>query len=74
MGKEYEMETEKLIKPPVEIRYAGELEALRAVDTGKRPRNWLMQFYSVGLLVCCYTNTMPFLSQLLCSTALGQAC
>jgi len=42
MGKEYEMETEKLIKPPVEIRYAGELEALRAVDTGKRPRNWLM--------------------------------
>ncbi len=40
MGKEYEMETEKLIKPPVEIRYAGELEALRAVDTGKRPRNW----------------------------------
>lgn len=36
------METEKLIKPPVEIRYAGELEALRAVDTGRRPRNWLM--------------------------------
>ena len=42
MGKEYEMETEKLIKPPVEIRYAGELEALRAVATGRRPRNWLM--------------------------------
>jgi hypothetical protein len=32
-----------------------------------------LQFYSIGLLVCRYTSTMQFLSQLLCSTALGQA-
>ena len=29
-----------LIKPPVEIRYAQELAALAASDTGKRPENW----------------------------------
>ena len=32
-----------------------------------------LQFYSIGLLVCLYTSTMQFLSQLLCSKALGQA-
>ena len=26
-----------------------------------------LQFYSIGLLVCQYTSTMQFLSQLLCS-------
>ena len=30
-------------------------------------------FNSIGLLVCRYTSTMQFLSQLLCSTALGLA-
>ncbi len=29
-----------LIKPPVEIRYAQELAALAASDTGRRPENW----------------------------------
>jgi len=28
------------IKPPVEVRYKKELEALQATDTGKRPLNW----------------------------------
>jgi len=28
------------IKPPVEVRYKKELEALRALDTGRRPLNW----------------------------------
>jgi hypothetical protein len=28
-----------------------------------------LQFYSIGLPVCCYTSTMQFLSQLFCSTA-----
>ncbi len=36
------MEAGKLIKPPVEVRYAQELEALRAVDDGIRPENWKM--------------------------------
>ena len=30
------------IKPPVEIRYGDELEALKANDTGSRPENWQM--------------------------------
>ena len=28
------------LKPPVEVRYKEELEALRALDTGRRPLNW----------------------------------
>lgn len=28
------------IKPPVEVRYKKELEALQALDTGRRPMNW----------------------------------
>ena len=30
------------IKPPVEIRYREELEALRATDQDRRPENWQM--------------------------------
>ncbi len=30
------------IKPPVEVRYQKELDALRALDKGKKPRNWRM--------------------------------
>lgn len=33
---------QKFIKPPVEIRYREELEALKACDTGNRPENWQM--------------------------------
>ena len=31
---------QNFIKPPVEIRYAHELAALAASDTGKKPENW----------------------------------
>lgn len=31
---------QKMIKPPVEIRYQEELEALQATDLNKRPENW----------------------------------
>lgn len=31
---------QKIIKPPVEIRYAEELAALKAIDTGRKPENW----------------------------------
>ncbi len=31
---------QKLIKPPVEVRYADELAALKASDTGRKPDNW----------------------------------
>lgn len=32
----------KILKPTMEMKYAEELEALRATDTGKKPENWLM--------------------------------
>lgn len=32
----------KILKPTMEIKYAQELDALRATDTGKKPENWLM--------------------------------
>ena len=34
------MEQEVQIKPPVEVRYRRELEALEASDTGRKPINW----------------------------------
>ena len=34
------MEQKTTIKPPVEVRYREELEALAALDTGRRPVNW----------------------------------
>lgn len=34
------MDEHKLLRPPVEIRYREELEALKATDTGKKPENW----------------------------------
>ena len=34
------MEQKTAIKPPVEVRYREELEALAALDTGRRPVNW----------------------------------
>ena len=30
------------IKPPVEVRYQKELDALKALDTGKKPPGWKM--------------------------------
>ena len=33
---------EQYIKPPVEVRYREELEALKANDTASRPENWQM--------------------------------
>jgi len=33
---------QEFIKPPVEIRYREELEALKHTDTGNRPENWQM--------------------------------
>ena len=33
---------ENFIKPPVEVRYAEELAALKATDTGRKPENWYL--------------------------------
>ena len=34
--------TNEYIKPPVEIRYKNELDALKSVDIGKKPENWVL--------------------------------
>ena len=34
------MDKQKLLRPPVEVRYREELRALKAADSGKRPENW----------------------------------
>lgn len=34
------MQESMQIKPPVEVRYKDELEALKAHDTAKKPLNW----------------------------------
>lgn len=39
------------IKPPVEIRYREELEALKATDQGKRPTNWQMSPVAVRTFI-----------------------
>ena len=34
------MEKRMEVKPPVEVRYKEELEALKGLDTGRRPLGW----------------------------------
>ncbi len=45
------MEDNILIKPPVEVAYREELEALRATDTAKRPLNWRMSPQAVRTFI-----------------------
>lgn len=40
-----------LLKPPVEIRYADELNALREADTGKKPENWMLSPQAVRTFI-----------------------
>ena len=42
---------ERYIKPPVEVRYADELAALAASDTGKRPENWKLSPLAVRTFI-----------------------
>ncbi len=34
--------TNNYIKPPVEVRYKDELNALKNADTGRKPENWML--------------------------------
>ena len=45
------MEQEVQIKPPVEVRYRRELEALEALDTGKKPINWKLSPMAVRTFI-----------------------
>ncbi len=45
------MEQREQIKPPVELRYKKELDALQALDTGKKPRNWKLSPQAVRTFI-----------------------
>lgn len=45
------MEKERLIKPPVEIRYQEELKALKHTDKGRRPENWQLSPQAVRTFI-----------------------
>ena len=45
------MEQQKLIKPPVEVRYREELEALKATDFSKKPENWQLSPQAVRTFI-----------------------
>lgn len=40
-----------ILKPTMEMKYREELEALRSLDTGKKPENWLMSPKSVRTFI-----------------------
>ena len=48
---ETDMEQIREIKPPVEIRYKKELDALAAQDTGRRPLNWKLSPQAVRTFI-----------------------
>ncbi len=51
---------QKLIKPPVEIRYAEELAALKAVDIhNKKPQNWILSPKAVRTFILGGTIETP---------------
>ncbi len=50
---------QELIKPPVELRYAEELSALKAADTGRRPENWKLSPKAVRTFILGGTVTLP---------------
>ena len=45
------MEQTKMIKPPVEVRYREELEALKATDVCKKPENWQLSPQAVRTFI-----------------------
>ena len=48
---ETDMEQIREIKPPVEVRYKKELDALAAQDTGRRPLNWKLSPQAVRTFI-----------------------
>ncbi len=48
------------IKPPVEVRYKEELEALRNTDTGRRPENWRMSPMAVRTFILGSANPIEY--------------
>lgn len=48
------------IKPPVEVRYREELEALRQTDTGRRPANWQLSPKAVRTFILGSQNPISY--------------
>ena len=48
------------IKQPVEIRYADELAALKANDTGRKPENWYLSPKAVRTFILGSKETLEY--------------
>ena len=53
------MTEQQWIKPPVEIRYAEELKALKENDTGPRPLNWQLSPKAVRTFILGSSRRFP---------------
>lgn len=51
---------QKLIKPPVEIRYQAELEALKGTDKERKPENWQMSPRAVRTFILGSTKPVVY--------------
>ena len=54
------MTEKQWIKPPVEIRYAKELKALKENDTGPRPLNWQLSPKAVRTFILGSSKEIPY--------------
>lgn len=54
------MDKTKQIKPPVEVMYREELEALKACDTGKKPLNWQLSPQAVRTFILGSRSPVTF--------------
>ena len=54
------MTEQQWIKPPVEIRYAEELKALKENDTGPRPLNWQLSPKAVRTFILGSSKEIPY--------------
>lgn len=54
------MMKQQWIKPPVEIRYAEELKALKENDTGPRPLNWQLSPKAVRTFILGSSKEIPY--------------
>ena len=54
------MTEQQWIKPPVEIRYAEELKALKENDTGPRPQNWQLSPKAVRTFILGSSKEIPY--------------
>ncbi len=54
------MNTEQQIRPPMEVRYAKELEALKANDQAVKPANWQLSPQAVRKFILGSRESVPF--------------